>query len=72
MSKSYIFCYQNCDGKVLDEINFENDDIKILDQFKLNLNNIREKIDNQDVNYYIEFIVNCLFDANKYFNDQEP
>ena len=66
------FAIKNCDGKVPDEINFENDDIKILDQFKLNLNNIREKIDNQDVNYYIEFIVNCLFDANKYFNDQEP
>ena len=23
-------------------------------------------------NFYIEFIVNSLFDANKYFNDEEP
>ena len=24
------------------------------------------------MNLYINFIVDCLFDANKYFNDQEP
>ncbi len=66
------FAIKNCEGKVPDEIKFEDDDIKILDKFKLNLNTIREKIDKQDVNYYIEFIVNSLFDANKYFNDQEP
>ena len=33
---------------------------------------IRNKIDNQDINFYIDFIVNSLFEANKYFNDQEP
>ena len=25
-----------------------------------------------DINFYIDFIVNILFDTNKYFNDQEP
>ena len=45
-------------------------DLKLLDRFNLNL--IREKIDNQDVNFYINFIVNSLFETNKYFNDQEP
>ena len=24
------------------------------------------------MNFYILYIVDCLFDANKYFNDQEP
>jgi len=33
---------------------------------------IRKEIDNQNINYYIEFIINALFEANKYFNDQEP
>ena len=47
-------------------------DLDILDKYKDNLDNIRSKIDNQDINYYINFIVNSLFDANKYFNDQEP
>ena len=34
--------------------------------------NIRSKIDNQNLNFYIEYIVTSLFSANKYFNDQEP
>ena len=32
----------------------------------------RKKIDELDLNFYIEFIVNSLFETNKYFNDQEP
>ena len=45
---------------------------KILDKYKNNLSIIRDKIDNQDINFYIDFIINSLFEANKYFNDQEP
>ena len=26
----------------------------------------------KNINFYIDFIVNSLFEANKYFNDQEP
>ena len=44
----------------------------MLNKFTNNLSNIRQQIDNQNINYYIEFIVNSLFEANKYFNDQEP
>jgi len=66
------FAIKNCDGKIPGKINFENDDLKILDKFKINLDLIRNKIDNLDVNYYIDFIVNTLFETNKYFNDQEP
>ena len=33
---------------------------------------IRSKINEQNINFYIDFIVNSLFEANKYFNDQEP
>jgi methionyl-tRNA synthetase len=66
------FALKNCDGKIPNDIKFESDDLKILDRFKMNLNLIREKIDNQDINYYIDFIVNALFETNKYFNDQEP
>jgi len=66
------FTMKNCQGKIPDKIKFENDDLIILDKFKSNLDLIRKKIDNQDINYYIDFIVNSLFDTNKYFNDQEP
>jgi methionyl-tRNA synthetase len=66
------FGIKNCEGKIPDNIEFNKDDLKILDNFKLNMDFIRKKIDNQDVNFYINFIVNSLFEANKYFNDQEP
>ena len=66
------FAIKNCNGTIPSKIEFEKEDLKILDNFKLNLNLIRKKIDNQDLNYYINFIVNSLFEANKYFNDQEP
>ena len=66
------FTIKNCDSKIPSQVRFENEDLKILDNFKLNLDLIRNKIDNQDINFYIDFIVNSLFEANKYFNDQEP
>jgi methionyl-tRNA synthetase len=66
------FAIKNCDGKIPNKIKFTNADLKILDKFKNNLNLIRDKIDNQDLNFYIDFIVNTLFETNKYFNDQEP
>ena len=66
------FVIKNCDSKVPDKIKFENDDIKILDEYSQNLDKLRLEIDNQNINYYIDYIVNRLFEANKYFNDQEP
>ena len=66
------FIIKNLNSKVPENIEFNEDDKKILDNYRINLNNIREKIDNNDINFYINFIVNSLFAANKYFNDQEP
>jgi len=66
------FAIKNCDSVVPKKIKFQKDDLDILDKYKNNLTTIREKIDNQDINFYIEYIVNSLFEANKYFNDQEP
>ncbi len=66
------FANKNCDGKIPLEIKFQDEDLLILNKFKDNLDNIRSKIDNQDINFYIDYIVNSLFEANKYFNDQEP
>jgi len=66
------FANKNCDGKIPLEISFQDEDLLILNKFKNNLNNIRSKIDNQNINFYIDYIINSLFEANKYFNDQEP
>ena len=54
------------------EINFEKDDDILLSSITNNYNNIINYIDNQDINSYINFVVERLFAANKYFNDQEP
>ena len=66
------FAMKNCDGKIPAKIDFQPDDLKILNKFQENLDTIRSKINEQNINFYIDFIVNSLFDANKYFNDQEP
>ena len=66
------FVDKNCKGKIPENILFEKDDLKILNRYGDNLENIRNNIDNQNINFYIDFIINSLFEANKYFNDQEP
>ena len=66
------FAIKNCEGKIPEKVEFVKDDFLILDKYKNNLDKIRLEIDNQNINYYINYIVNSLFEANKYFNDQEP
>ena len=66
------FAEKNCDAKIPDNVQFNNQDKKILDNFSNNVDNLRIFIDEQKLNSYVDFIVNSLFEANKYFNDQEP
>ena len=66
------FAEKNCNSLVPTNIFFEKQDLKILEKFSQNIDIIRSEIDNQNINYYIEFIINSLFEANKYFNDEEP
>jgi len=66
------FAEKNCSSKVPEIKNFNKDDLVMLNRFTDNLEIIRHEIDNQNINFYITFIVNALFEANKYFNDQEP
>ena len=66
------FAEKNCDSKVPDAVEFNDQDKNILNNFSNNIKTIRSYIDDQKLNSYVNFIVNVLFDANKYFNDQEP
>tara|TARA_Y100000782_G_scaffold63825_1_gene69838 strand:+ start:327 stop:1859 length:1533 start_codon:yes stop_codon:yes gene_type:complete len=66
------FAEKNCDSKVPDSVEFNDQDKNILDNFSNNIKTLRSYIDDQKLNSYVDFIVNVLFDANKYFNDQEP
>ncbi len=64
------FAEKNCSSLIPDH-KFTDDDFEILKPLN-NLDKIRSFIDNQDINQYMSFIVDRLFSANKYFNDQEP
>ena len=66
------FTEKNCQSKVPDIKKFIEEDLLMLNKFSDNMSLIRKEIDNQNINYYINFIINALFEANKYFNDQEP
>ena len=67
-----LFNEKNCDLKVPEFDKFNDEDNKILNNFTNNIENLRKFIDDQKLNSYVDFIINALFDANKYFNDQEP
>ncbi len=66
------FAEKNCSLKIPSNIKFKDEDLIILNNFTKNLSKLRNEIDKQNINFYIDFIVNALFEANKYFNDQEP
>ncbi len=66
------FAEKNCSAKIPAIKQFNNDDLLMLNKFTENLSTLRNAIDNQNINFYINFIVSALFEANKYFNDQEP
>ena len=51
---------------------FSKEDLDLLDRFKINFDTLISNMDNQDLNSYMNFIVESLFSANKYFNDEEP
>tara|TARA_B100001057_G_scaffold402470_1_gene414411 strand:- start:2592 stop:4133 length:1542 start_codon:yes stop_codon:yes gene_type:complete len=67
-----MFAVKNCKGEIPSGVKFNNDDLTLLERYNKNMMDIRKNIDNQNINFYIDFIVNSLFEANKYFNDQEP
>jgi methionyl-tRNA synthetase len=66
------FNEKNCASIVPNDVEFINDDLNILNKYSQNIDVLRKEIDKQNLNFYIDFIINSLFDANKYFNDQEP
>ena len=67
-----LFCEKNISLKIPTFDNFIDDDKNVLDVYKNNYDKLVDNIDNQNINFYMSFIVEQLFKANKYFNDQEP
>ena len=66
------FNEKNLNLEIPKNIKFNNEDLNILNKFKENHSKIENAINKQDINFYINFLMETLFAANKYFNDQEP
>ena len=66
------FCEKNIGLKIPNLVEFKNEDLNILENFENNFRSLNLNIDKQNINFYLNFIVEQLFKANKYFNDQEP
>ena len=64
------FADKNC-SSLIPQHKFTNEDLTILNSMT-DLDKIISFIDSQDINQYMNFIVDRLFASNKYFNDQEP
>ena len=66
------FNEKNLNLEIPKKIKFNNEDLNILKKFKENYSKIENAINKQDINFYMNFLMETLFAANKYFNDQEP
>ena len=66
------FNEKNLNLEIPKNIKFNNEDLNLLNKFKENHSKIENAINKQDINFYMNFLMETLFAANKYFNDQEP
>tara|TARA_B100000965_G_scaffold385775_1_gene387336 strand:- start:982 stop:2520 length:1539 start_codon:yes stop_codon:yes gene_type:complete len=66
------FTEKNLDLKVPQIDSLSKEDLTILDYFSENYDKLTNYINDQNINSYMNFIVDQMFVANKYFNDQEP
>ena len=67
-----LFNEKNLNLEVPQKDKFNQADLNVLNIFESSFNKLIDYIDNQDINSYVNFVVDQLFSANKYFNDQEP
>ena len=52
--------------------NLSQDDKDLITKTKSLTKNLRDYMDNQDLNTYLKSVINISFLTNKYINDQEP
>ena len=68
----FSFVSTNCNNKVKKTKIISEADINLIEKTKTLTNNLRNEIDNQNLNNYIKSVLNISFLTNKYINDQEP
>ena len=66
------FTEKNIGLKIPQIDSLDKEDLRILNGYNENYQNLINYINDQNINSYMNFIVDQMFIANKYFNDQEP
>jgi len=68
----FSFIKNNCNNLVIKKGDYSKNDKEIIKQTNNLTKNLRELIDNQDLNNYMKSVINISFLTNKYINDEEP
>ena len=68
----FSFIKNNCNNKVKKTNKMSKSDKEIIYKTKELTNNLRNEMNNQNLNNYIKSVINISFLTNKYINDEEP
>ena len=68
----FSFVKNNCGNKITKTKNISGAEKKLIEQTKVLTKDLRNLMDNQNLNNYIKSVINISFLTNKYINDEEP
>jgi methionyl-tRNA synthetase len=68
----FSFVKNNCGSVIIKNSSESSSDKKLIEQTKELTKNLREDMENQNLNNYIKSVINISFLTNKYINDEEP
>ena len=68
----FSFIEKNCEGKLPKPNKLDKDDQYLLNNLINKIPELVSDVNNQRLNEYIKKVVECSFEANKYFNDLQP
>ena len=68
----FSFIKNNCENKVNKTRNISDSDKKLLKQTEVLTKDLRNEMNNQNLNNYMKSVINISFLTNKYINDEEP
>jgi len=68
----FSFIKNNCNNTVAKTKTLSNADIKLIKDTKLLTDDLRDLMNNQNLNSYIKSVINISFLTNKYINDEAP
>ena len=68
----FSFIKNNCNSKVDTKKNISEADKKLISETKELIKDMRNEMENQNLNAYIKSVINISFLTNKYINDEEP